>query len=86
LEGRCRPRVVHFSGANSSPAAVRPVNSPLPEGEPNETGRPHKDVTMAVDFLRSFGWVGVGIGLVLVLTAVELLLRTVVARLGTPQR
>jgi hypothetical protein len=41
---------------------------------------------MATDFLRSFGWVGVGIGLVLVLTAVELLLRTVVARLGTPQR
>ena len=41
---------------------------------------------MASEFLRSFGWVGLGIGLVLVVTAVELLLRTTVARLGTPQR
>jgi hypothetical protein len=41
---------------------------------------------MAADFIRSFGWVGLGIGLVMLITAVELLLRTTVTRLGTPQR
>lgn len=40
---------------------------------------------MSGEILRSLSWVGVGVGLVLVVTALELLFRTLAARYGTPQ-
>jgi hypothetical protein len=37
------------------------------------------------EILRSVSWVGLGIGLVLLVTVLELLLRGLVSRYGTPQ-
>ena len=40
---------------------------------------------MIDELIRSASWVGLGIGLVLLLTVLELLLRSLVTRFGTPQ-
>jgi len=40
---------------------------------------------MFEDVLRNASWVGLGIGLVLLVTVLELLLRGLVSRYGTPQ-
>jgi|KBSSwiStaDraftv2_1062776.scaffolds.fasta_scaffold12768117_2 hypothetical protein len=40
---------------------------------------------MIDEIIRSASWVGLGIGLVLLLTVLELLLRGLVTRYGTPQ-
>ena len=40
---------------------------------------------MVDEIIRSASWVGLGIGLVLLLTVLELLLRGLVSRYGTPQ-
>jgi len=40
---------------------------------------------MIGEILRSASWVGLGVGLVLLVTVLELLLRGLVTRYGTPQ-
>lgn len=40
---------------------------------------------MIGDVIRNASWVGLGIGLVLLLTVLEMLLRGLVTRYGTPQ-
>lgn len=40
---------------------------------------------MTTEIIRSLTWVGMGVGLVLVVTTLELILRTLTNRFGTPQ-
>jgi hypothetical protein len=40
---------------------------------------------MTTEIIRSLTWVGMGVGLVLVVTTLELVLRALTARFGTPQ-
>jgi hypothetical protein len=40
---------------------------------------------MTTEIIRSLTWVGMGVGLVLVVTTLELVLRALANRFGTPQ-
>jgi hypothetical protein len=40
---------------------------------------------MTTEIIRSLTWVGMGVGLVLVVTTLELILRALTTRFGTPQ-